>query len=67
MSSVSVPIVGLTSMNQTIVDGTDVREAWLGDENGLLGVQSSDRIRVDAAFFVAADDDPGSRSGMIPR
>jgi alanine racemase len=39
-----VPIVGLVSMNQTIVDLTEVPEAGFGDEVVLLGVQGTERV-----------------------
>lgn len=39
-----VPIVGVVSMNQTVIDVTDVPGAVLGDEVVLLGSQGSERV-----------------------
>ena len=41
---VRAPIVGVVSMNQTVVDATDVPGAMLGDEVVLLGAQGADRL-----------------------
>lgn len=39
-----VPIVGLVSMNQTVIDLTEVPEAGFGDEVVLLGAQGAERV-----------------------
>lgn len=41
------PIVGLVSMNQTVVDVTDVPDAALGDEVVLLGAQGTRRVAAE--------------------
>jgi alanine racemase len=41
---VCAPIVGVVSMNQTVVDVTAVEGAMLGDEVVLLGAQGSERL-----------------------
>jgi alanine racemase len=41
---VRAPLVGAVSMNQTVVDVTDVTGASLGDEVVLVGAQGGDRI-----------------------
>jgi alanine racemase len=41
---VRAPIVGVVSMNQTVVDVTSVAGAMLGDEVVLLGAQGSERL-----------------------
>jgi len=41
------PIVGLVSMNQTIVDVTEVPDARLGDECVLLGAQGGECVRAE--------------------
>jgi alanine racemase len=41
---VRAPIVGVVSMNQTVVDVTAVAGAMLGDEVVLLGAQGSERL-----------------------
>ena len=41
---VRAPIVGVVSMNQTVVDATDVPGAMLGDEVVLLGAQGNERL-----------------------
>jgi alanine racemase len=41
------PIVGVVSMNQTVVDVTDVPGASLGDEVVLLGAQGAERLRAE--------------------
>jgi alanine racemase len=42
-----VPIVGVVSMNQTVIDVTDVPEAALGDEVVLLGSQGPECVRAE--------------------
>jgi alanine racemase len=44
---VRAPIVGVVSMNQTVVDVTDVPDASLGDEVVLLGAQGGDVLRAE--------------------
>ena len=44
---VRAPIVGAVSMNQTVVDVTDVPGAALGDEVVWLGAQGNDRIAAE--------------------
>ena len=44
---VRAPIVGVVSMNQTVVDVTDVPDASLGDEVVLLGAQGGDLLRAE--------------------
>jgi len=44
LRGVRAPIVGVVSMNQTVVDATDVPGAMLGDEVVLLGAQGNDRL-----------------------
>lgn len=44
---VRAPIVGLISMNQTVVDLTDVPEATFGDEVVLLGPQGDDWLHAE--------------------
>ena len=41
------PIVGLVSMNQTIIDVTDVPEVLIGDECVLLGAQGGEQVRAE--------------------
>lgn len=41
------PIVGRVSMDLTIIDVTDVPDAWLGDEVVLLGQQNAARIHAE--------------------
>jgi alanine racemase len=45
---VRAPIVGVVSMNQTVVDVTAVAGAMLGDEVVLLGAQGSERLWPEA-------------------
>ena len=45
---VRCPIVGVVSMNQTVVDVTDAAGARLGDEVVLLGAQGSEQVRAEA-------------------
>ncbi|MBM4061905.1 MAG: alanine racemase [Planctomycetes bacterium] len=42
-----VPIVGLVSMNQIVVDLTDVPEAGFGDEAVLIGRQGDDQVHAE--------------------
>ena len=42
-----VPVVGVVSMNQTVLDVTDVPDALLGDEVVLLGAQGSAMVRAE--------------------
>lgn len=44
---VRAPIVGVVSMNQTVVDVTCVAGAMLGDEVVLLGAQGAERVRAE--------------------
>jgi len=44
---VRTTIAGVVSMNQTVVDVTDVRDVRLGDEAVLLGEQGGDRLWVE--------------------
>jgi alanine racemase len=41
------PIAGRVTMDQTMIDVTDIPEAAIGDEVVLLGQQGNDRITAD--------------------
>ncbi len=42
-----VPVVGVVSMNQTVLDVTEVKDALLGDEIVLLGSQGTATVRAE--------------------